>query len=296
MSLKDHKRLDRLYPALSGDERISAISEAYHADESPDPLLYRDVPPDQQERFWYQVRLLRAVHMGLGWYTAYVDALVSQVELRYGWLLTFRLWAFEAERVLCFLELHTGKPRGKAVSAERSALLADLRRRVAAAELDPPQEDSSLLERIPRGLFDKVAAELAERWKEVRLAELAAVKLERQLGGNDPLQPAIVPSFSSPARVFSPFTTAWPNGASSWNYLSRAKKTLTRSSRRSKRRSRSDHRSERRRSPSPSRSGRPHSVRIDSEDHVLIEARDPDRAKRDDGSSDPRDPECQCRA
>jgi hypothetical protein len=76
-------RLDRIMPKLSFDERLRGIVAAYHADRAPDPALLATMPAATNERWNGVVPLLNGMHTHLGWYIAYLEARVGQVELRF---------------------------------------------------------------------------------------------------------------------------------------------------------------------------------------------------------------------
>ena len=289
MSLRNRQRLERLGPGLTLEQRISAVVESYRRTGRADRRLFEDVPEEQRKDFWYRVRLLRVTHELLGRYLGYMEVLIGQLELGYGWLATCHLRAAEAARMLCFLEWHTTEPvteseyaarvvevraslwpvgelaewlviadddesedddaaraahegrlrelvaegvlvgtvtedglcvacgafcdwsgqalplggeegalhivpdrdadAARAEREERHALLVGLKREMAAVDFTAGRDHAATdLERVPRVLFDRVVGGLAERWKELRLGELAVDAIAAELG-HDPLQP-----------------------------------------------------------------------------------------------------------
>jgi hypothetical protein len=119
VSLRERARLDRLLPGLTLDQRIQAVVSSVHEAGSLDRTLFRDLPADQREPFWYAVGLLRAAHHDLSWYVAYTEALVRQVELRHAWLVSFWLRGTEAQRVLWFLQFDCPEPLTESEHAAR---------------------------------------------------------------------------------------------------------------------------------------------------------------------------------
>ncbi|MEO6044370.1 MAG: hypothetical protein ABIQ47_10670 [Tepidiformaceae bacterium] len=78
----NHRRLDRVMPAVSFDERIDGILAAYHDDRRPDPALLATLPSSDNSRWNAVADVLNALHGSLGWYIDYVEACVVQLELR----------------------------------------------------------------------------------------------------------------------------------------------------------------------------------------------------------------------
>ena len=78
----NHRRLDRVMPAVSFDERIDGLLAAYHQDRRPDPSLLATLPPSDNGRWNHVAKVLNALHGSLGWYIDYVEACVVQLELR----------------------------------------------------------------------------------------------------------------------------------------------------------------------------------------------------------------------
>ena len=78
----NHRRLDRVMPAVSFDERIDGLLAAYHQDRRPDPSLLATLPPADNRRWNHVAKVLNALHGSLGWYIDYVEACVVQLELR----------------------------------------------------------------------------------------------------------------------------------------------------------------------------------------------------------------------
>ncbi|MEO6044374.1 MAG: hypothetical protein ABIQ47_10690 [Tepidiformaceae bacterium] len=78
----NHRRLDRVMPAVSFDERIDGILAAYHEDRRPEPSLLATLPQSDGRRWNEVADVLNALHGSLGWYIDYVEACVVQLELR----------------------------------------------------------------------------------------------------------------------------------------------------------------------------------------------------------------------
>ena len=190
MNSRDQKRLERLYPGLSPDQRISAFIESLRRTGKPDRALIDAVPPAHAERFSFQLGLLRVAQADLAWLVSYLEALVGKLELRFMLLLTMLRWAGEAEQVVWYLMLYTDPPTQEDEHAKaRTKMFAKLNGRVDAANLRAEAADGELsFDHAPREILAAVMSELGLRWNDLSLAELATEALADELGGNDPLE------------------------------------------------------------------------------------------------------------
>ena len=162
------RRLDRLLPGLTLPERLDALLGAYFEDRHHDPELLRSVPEHDLDRWYGFTSLLSATHTQLGWYIEYLEATVTQVELRHGCLAGFQLAAVLIEQHLLALMLD---PEGE----EKRAAMRARRER---------------LDGYVAQLSTRVADEVAARWREVRIAELGADELAAICFGRDLLHPS----------------------------------------------------------------------------------------------------------
>jgi hypothetical protein len=82
MSTSADSRLDRVLPGLTFDERLDAVLAAYREDRRTDPSLLATMPASDNRR-WNEVgRIVKGLHVRLGWYIHYVEACLTQLELR----------------------------------------------------------------------------------------------------------------------------------------------------------------------------------------------------------------------
>jgi len=162
------RRLDRVLPGLTLPQRLDALLDAYAEDRHCDPELFRSVPEHDLDRWYGLTALLNATHTQLGWYIEYLEATVTQVELRHGCLLGFQLSATLVEQHLLALLLDPAEDEKRAA----------LRRR------------RERLEEYVGKLSVRVGAELSARWVEVRIAELGADELAAIFFGRDLLHPS----------------------------------------------------------------------------------------------------------
>lgn len=82
MSIRSANRLDRLLPALTFDERLDGLLAAYREERRADPGLFGTMPSSDNQRWNEAARILNAVHSRLGWVIDYLEASVTQGELR----------------------------------------------------------------------------------------------------------------------------------------------------------------------------------------------------------------------
>jgi hypothetical protein len=160
-------RLEKLLPGLTVEERLDAILERYRAD-LPSAFVFGESVPTQDVPRWNRLLgLLSAAHVQLGWYIEYVEATVTQLELRFDMVLGL-------QQLILALEDHA-----------------------ASLELDPArnQKRASLLEKqdhlqvMSEKLVTRIAEELTGRWLDVRLAEIAAESLAADCHGRDIVHP-----------------------------------------------------------------------------------------------------------
>jgi hypothetical protein len=145
-------RLEKLLPGLSMEERLDAILDRYRADRPPEFVFGQSVPARDVPRWNRLLGLLNATHVQLGWYIEYVEATVTQLELRFGMVLGLQHAMLAMEDHLMSLLLD---PQAE----EKRSSLVDKQDRL-----------QSMSER----LVARIAEELTGRWLDVRLAVLDA--------------------------------------------------------------------------------------------------------------------------
>ena len=182
-------RLARVLARLTVEERFDAVLNAYREDRPVSFAVATGLPWEDAARWNRMVGLLSATHSHLGWYVAYVEATVTQVELRFGILLGFHLAYLNQEQQLWHLVLdpkaedERERIQARISDLEKTAKLADLCRelafrwlevRIAGSRRSPPRSvRAEHLHPEPRDAGGLQGASLASReprdWKEVEL-------------------------------------------------------------------------------------------------------------------------------
>ena len=160
-------RLAKLQQGLTIPERLDAMLARYRADLPLKRSLVDSIPVRDVERWNRIAGLLNATHVQLGWYMEYVEATVTQLELRQGILLGLRYAAMAMDDHLMSILV---EPDG---DERRQAILAKQER----------------LEEMSEQLVKRIAEELAGRWLDVRLAEEATESVALECWGRDLAHP-----------------------------------------------------------------------------------------------------------
>jgi len=106
----DKGRLGRLYPELTARERAVLVLEAWKRDREEDPGVRGTMPDEQASEFNRYIRLMNAVNGPLAQYILFLDAVVSQLAIKHGWLLTLELWAMDVLSLGAYVLLRTKEP------------------------------------------------------------------------------------------------------------------------------------------------------------------------------------------
>jgi hypothetical protein len=160
-------RLAKLQQGLTIPERLDAMLARYHADLPLKRSLVDSIPDRDVERWNRIAGLLNATHVQLGWYMEYVEATVTQLELRQGILLGLRYAAMAMDDHLMSILVEPGGDE------RRHAILTKQER----------------LEEMSEQLVKRIAAELVGRWLDVRLAEEATESVALECWGRDLVHP-----------------------------------------------------------------------------------------------------------
>ncbi len=144
-------RLDKLTPALTGKERAILILKASKEGAPEDPQIRSSMPPAQALEFNHFIGLMNGVNLFLTFYTGVLSQCLAYLDARYGWLLTFHLWALNVASLARYITLYTKEPitrrdhdqRLKAArkemipASELAELLADDHEGWADSDLEP---------------------------------------------------------------------------------------------------------------------------------------------------------------
>ena len=122
------RRLQKLYPALSAKERAILVLKAWKGDREPDPSVRLTMPSGQAPEYNRLIDLMDAANFQLGQYVLVIDLLLGQLDLRYAWLATLRLWGIDASSTADYIGLYTKEP---VTESEHKRLLERERARMA---------------------------------------------------------------------------------------------------------------------------------------------------------------------
>ncbi len=92
-------RLDKLYPGLTAHERALLVLQAWKDDTDEDPQVRNTMPNSQVDEFNRYIALMNGCNQHLGPYILVLRAVVEQLSLKLGWLMTIRLWTLNSEEL-----------------------------------------------------------------------------------------------------------------------------------------------------------------------------------------------------
>jgi hypothetical protein len=81
----------KLFSALTARERALLILRAIKEGGEPDPVVRFTMPEEQRQEFNHYVFLMNGVNRDLATFTLYLGAMVGQLNLRLGWLITLMM-------------------------------------------------------------------------------------------------------------------------------------------------------------------------------------------------------------
>ena len=85
------RRVGKMFLALTARERALLILKAMKEDGEADAAARLTMPDEQRHEFNHFIFLMNGVNCDLGTFTAYLCAMVGQLSLRLGWLITVAL-------------------------------------------------------------------------------------------------------------------------------------------------------------------------------------------------------------
>ncbi len=85
------RRVGKMLSALTARERVLLILRAIKEGGEADPAVRFTMPDEQRQEFNHFIFLMNGVNCDLGTFTAYLSAMVGQLSLRLGWLITVAL-------------------------------------------------------------------------------------------------------------------------------------------------------------------------------------------------------------
>jgi hypothetical protein len=192
--MSGEQRLDRLYPALTAQERGLLVLQAYKAGEQPDRMIYRTTPASQGPAFNRYIRLMNACNVELATVLMIIREQTEKAELKYSWLMTALIWGLETQIL--------GK-RALAATKDRK-LRKDIRRLMARAPSDlqvpldltvPPEEPANFEkgygDETVKALLFGIKQSVQQHWSELRAIEIGVQEVAEEFDGEDPLQPDV---------------------------------------------------------------------------------------------------------
>ena len=106
-------RLYKLFLALTAKERALLVLKAWKEGGDEDRLVRSTMPDDQGPEFNRYIELMNAVNQRIGVFVIMERILVDQLSLRYGWLLTLKLWAMQDLHLACAFFARWREPIGE---------------------------------------------------------------------------------------------------------------------------------------------------------------------------------------
>ncbi len=103
-------RADRLYPALTAQERALLVLEAANADRRPAWQVRSTMPAAQVAEFNRYIAIMRGVATLVTPYAAMIEQDVTNLQLRFTLLATLSQWATDRAALADYIALHAGEP------------------------------------------------------------------------------------------------------------------------------------------------------------------------------------------
>ena len=189
MTSNSGRRLDRLLPALSAQERAILILRDFKAEKPQDRQLLNTASERQTPEINHLIGLMNAVNCELTFSLMLICAQVTQVEIKHGWLMSMALCIDEVQML------------GYAILQETND--AKLRRRVkqliarGPGQVESPVEtpDSEgrkdgehTIDWLLRSLVTAIKTGTEQNWRELRAIDMAVEEVAEEFGGEDPLR------------------------------------------------------------------------------------------------------------
>lgn len=174
-------RLERLYPALTLEERFAILLDACHADQELDVQVLWTLPGRDGPGWNRLLDVLQATAVHLGWYIDYLAATVSRAELLHALWLTIRMEATRAEAAHLMAVYGTPEP---VTEREYGETLAASRLEIVPLEALAQElvENAQAGEEVDDRRWNRLLAEAARRLRsQVKAGTLSAVRKDGHL-------------------------------------------------------------------------------------------------------------------
>jgi hypothetical protein len=185
MSSNRGRRIDRLLPTLSAQERAIFVLRQYKAGAEETPAVMTTMPRNQIDAFNRYIRLMNTVNSDLGAALLLIDAQVKQTDIKYAWLMSLMLFSDEVECALHYMPRDTKDTK---VRRQIKRLIA-----VAPGTLKVPFDlksecNDSGTASLVRALVVGIRDGLNSHWRELRAIELVVEEVAGEFDGEDPLR------------------------------------------------------------------------------------------------------------
>src|SRR5262245_9653761 len=111
-------RADKIYSALSANERGLLVLRALKAGTEEDRQIRATMPPDQVDEFYRYLELIDSGNNRLVVYLLILEAHVKQAQLISGWLATMQLWGMQTLEVGGYIVRNVPEPITKSDHAK----------------------------------------------------------------------------------------------------------------------------------------------------------------------------------
>lgn len=187
---RTRKRAAKCYAVLTAPERAVLLLRARDEDREPDGEIFSTMPYEQAEELDRLLDTIAVVDNELSFAIFVVHEQVMQLDVRYGWLVTLRAWANQAENVGGVVDTYMkddwAREEVQRLLARSPAgldLPVDAERAVpGAVPKDPAMRETA------RALAIGIRDGLRARWGELTAMDLVLDGFAEMLGGADPLR------------------------------------------------------------------------------------------------------------
>ncbi|MDP9236376.1 MAG: hypothetical protein M3P30_03090 [Chloroflexota bacterium] len=186
MSSNRDRRIDRLLPTLSAQERAIFVLRQYKSGAEETPAIMSTMPRNQIDAFNRYVRLMNTVNSDLGAALLLIDAQVKQTDTKYAWLMSLLLISDEVEGALHQISRETKDPKvGGAIKRLIARGPGALKVPLGLTSDGKEPLGQSFVRALVTGIRDG----LSSHWRELRAIEMVVDEVAEEFGAEDPLRP-----------------------------------------------------------------------------------------------------------
>ena len=185
MSSNRDRRIDRLLPTLSAQERAVFVLRQYKSGADETSAIRSTMPPHQVAAFNRFIRLMNVANSDLGAALLLLAAQVRLTEVKYAWLMSLLLFGDEIE-VAAYLLLRDTKD-----SKLRRQVRDIIAKTPGAMEVPialgvEPKAKEPIATGLVRALLAGVRDGLDRNWRELRAMEVVVEEVAEEFDGEDP--------------------------------------------------------------------------------------------------------------